>query len=791
MSGKFPLFRWLFVALVVVFGGYLVSSLRVNDNALNMLPETAVRADLQKLQEIGLVDRVVITLSADLRQFENKQAAQNALTTSAEALGKELESSESFSEVLARLPSGYEQGMFQGFAPYLPLLLDDDDLSVLQQRISPEGLQKQFRELFATLNSPQGLGLKQFLQYDPLGIMGLFLEKLEHLRGESTMQIKNGFFLSADGLHCLVQADSSASLVDSNIAFKVEKELETIYSKALSPGISPLVIGSLPHTVANAKTVQKDLRLLLPIASVLLILLLLTAIRSIRAAFIFSIPFLAAPLAIGITNWWFGEVSRLALGFGVVLLGIAVDFSVHLYLSLEREEGTADEIMARISKPICFATLTTVSVFSVLLLSQVTSHRQMAVLAFCGVLLAVLLSLAVIPLIVVRKTGDIGFTQTVFRSLNPGPAGRRIIFSLWMLVILLGGWSWQYLEYNGDLKTLDVANKEVAADEQRFAEIWGEKSNQAFILAEGETLEEALDKNSIVYTYLQSRGFDHYQSLAPMVPGPETQQAHLKKWKDFWSKAQENGFKANFTKAASDQGFNVQAFTPFFSNLDKEPVLMPADVLSESTLAPVFFSMMREVKESGNTPDHYLILTTVLLNDHHSDQLLQLDEEGGITVIANDKWRQEVGHFIKKDMMVLGLLAWALIMLIVIVQFRRIDAVAAVLAPVITASSAMSIFCWLSGSSLNMMHVIMGIMVIGLSVDYGIFIVCANIERHSEVSRFAVSVCALSSLIGFGVLSFASHPALYSLGITVLIGIGSAWPAAIFVSPLFLKERRV
>jgi uncharacterized protein len=37
------------------------------------------------------------------------------------------------------------------------------------------------------------------------------------------------------------------------------------------------------------------------------------------------------------------------------------------------------------------------------------------------------------------------------------------------------------------------------------------------------------------------------------------------------------------------------------------------------------------------------------------------------------------------------------------------------------------------------------------------------------------------------VLAFASHPALQALGSTVLVGVGVAWPVALFVSPAILS----
>ncbi|EKD37200.1 MAG: hypothetical protein ACD_75C01220G0001 [uncultured bacterium] len=85
-----------------------------------------------------------------------------------------------------------------------------------------------------------------------------------------------------------------------------------------------------------------------------------------------------------------------------------------------------------------------------------------------------------------------------------------------------------------------------------------------------------------------------------------------------------------------------------------------------------------------------------------------------------------------------------------------------------------------------MMHLIMGVMVIGLSVDYGIFIVCAKLSGSESAPVRGVSLCAASTLIGFGVLAFAHHPALHALGVTVLVGIGMSCPTALFVSPALL-----
>ena len=188
--------------------------------------------------------------------------------------------------------------------------------------------------------------------------------------------------------------------------------------------------------------------------------------------------------------------------------------------------------------------------------------------------------------------------------------------------------------------------------------------------------------------------------------------------------------------------------------------------------------------------DRHTVLTTVKIDDYRLQQLLDFSERDKATrVLANSKWRQEVERLLKKDIMLLSATAGLCVTLLVAFQFRNPRRVAAVLAPVLSALAAMSLFCFLTGGELNMMHLIMGIMVIGLSVDYGIFVVCSKRRGDGSTALTAVSICAASSLIGFGVLAFASHPALHSLGMTVLIGIGASWPAALLVSPYLAEER--
>ena len=790
---SFPIWvRWCVVLTMAVAGGILALNVIINDNALDMLPGDAVRGDLQILQRLGLVDRIFLTLSVEPDSYLSDSEAEAVLKESADQVGRFLAQSHLFSEVMYRLPHGYEFGLFATVQRYLPVLLDEHDYIELALATTPERINQSLSDNFILLNSPAGIAIKKQVQQDPLGIIRLVLQKLEHLRSEFSLNVVDGFFFSRDGRSCLIVAESAFSLTDSTNAETVQTVIDSALSSGLNPVIQGRIIGSLPHTLANSRSIQHDLRTLLPIATILLLLLLGIALRDFRALLVFGIPFLSAPLAIYATAYIFGEISRLALGFGIVLLGISVDFAIHLYLALTRESGGQESVLQRIRRPIILATLTTISVFIVLLFSQVPSHKQMATLALISTLIAVSVSWLVIPSIATSEKRDYGKAECFVMSKRYLSGRIRfIILTAWVGLLATGLLTWPLLHYNGDLRVLDAPNQQVIVDEQHFRDTWGQKGEQTFVVASGASLNEALDKNSHIYETIIENNVNVFQSLSPLMPGPASQQRNMQLWKRFWHNKRPL-FDKQFEEIAVNHGYAINGFAPFFQLLDREPAfLLPHELLSGS-LQPLLATMIRTPEQQqAKTQDarnEFLIITTVAADKELLSVLMALEQTGqGVTVLDSRKWRHQVEKLLRKDIVFLSFAAGVIIILLTIVIFKQIKAVVGVLAPVASALAAMSLFSFLSSGELNMMHLLMGIMVIGLSVDYGIFVVCSCTEQIMSVSSFAVSVCAASSLLGFGVLVFANHPALHSLGITVLVGIGAAWPTAIWITPVILN----
>jgi predicted RND superfamily exporter protein len=124
------------------------------------------------------------------------------------------------------------------------------------------------------------------------------------------------------------------------------------------------------------------------------------------------------------------------------------------------------------------------------------------------------------------------------------------------------------------------------------------------------------------------------------------------------------------------------------------------------------------------------------------------------------------------------------------VLFRRPGKILAALVPVVTGLVMMFGIMGMLGLTFNLFNIIAAILVIGLGVDYGIFMVHRQEEGIDRATGQAVLVSGLTTLAGFGALVLARHPALHSIGVTVLLGIGTAIPAALLVIPALYQVEK-
>jgi hypothetical protein len=784
----------LLMVAVTLAGLYFSLQVRLGEDALDMLPGPALQGDFTLLQQLGMINRVFISLELEPGRSAGAAGAGSELLTSAGLLGEKLAAGPLFREVFYRLPPGYEFQLAADLQRYLPVLADDGDLRRFAELTTPARLREKIREDYLALNSLAGLALRRQIQQDPLGFTGVMLAKLTALRGGMRLVLRDGYFVSSDGRHCLLWAESNIPLTSSNNAALVKRQIETALAVSLKDGVTARIIGPLPHTLANAETIRRDLGKLLPPAVIALVFFLVVFLRDWRAVLLVAVPFLAAPPAIALLAAVYGKVSAMALGFGIVLLGIGVDFAVHIYVGC-RAGQTGGKIPGELRNSLLMAFLTTVTVFMVLLLSKVPAQRQMALLAIGGLSWALVLAWQLVPLLAGKAFGGGAVGSWMMGAPTLLKRGRRlrpVKLAAWLICLAGGLAVWPSLHFNGDLRALDVPSATVRDDERAFVETWGGGQEQAFVVAVAPAPGPVLDINDRVYAILTQAGpIRDVQSLATLLPGPQRQARNGTRWQDFWARRLPT-LTPELEQAALANGFTSRAFQPFLDWVTAAPEQMAPGHLLDGPLRPFINSLYRKSPGPGagsSGPEMFLAATIIPDIGANGAVLNRISREApGATVLSNRRWRQKVEIDLKSDIIRLSAIAALLVVMICALFFRRFRPVIAVLAPVTSALAAMALFAALSGGELNIMHALMGIMVIGLSVDYGIFTARSCQTGVDGRAFLAVSVCAVSTLSGFGVLTFAAHPALHALGVTVLVGIGAAWPTALFITPVLLTR---
>ncbi len=660
-----------------------------------------------------------------------------------------------------------------GFTAALPFLLETHKLERLELR--EEAVVQAVAATKRRLLSPTGIGLRTAAGRDPLNLSRLVFE------GRAvpfSMRLEQGQLLSGDGKYVLVSAAPYASMSDSAASAKVMARAEEAL-KTLPAGTNALVTGGYRHSAVNAEIIKDDLHRVLPASFVGLSILLVFLVRR-GAVQVALAPVFALVCAVWGSGLLLGELSGIVLGFGAVLLGISIDYALLVHAAIKASPDDVAGAVVRIERPLLASSMTTCAAFGALLFSTVPLITHTTVFSLIGLGVALLYAMFILPLSLARKTDPIpepvGEGNRPRSVMRPG-AGIWAVSALPVLLFLgLAG----HLHFNGDLRALSATTAAMAEDEAAFLRIWAENGEKAFFSLPGDSEEAVLRKAERLDDALNDPrlGAKPEYTLSPalFLPSQERRQERIRLWREFWSE-REAALRPVLERAAKQSGFAPEAFSPFLRIITEgsDPSLQPPGAE---------FARRQMLSETSNGWAAYIFVPA----SYEPTEAVrrQLKELGGVSLRAAE-FRTELSEALSADMVRIGLITLALVLPMVWMVIRKPRLIAAALFPTGTALASVAVFLALQPQGMNFFHAAGIPLVLGLSMNYGIFMVFAVGQTHEKSTKRAVFLCAASSCIGFGSLVLARHPALFSLGATVGIGLATACAAALWVlpSPLF------
>jgi predicted exporter len=686
----------------------------------------------------------------------------------------------------SRVVTGPGESLSWDFMSWLinaePNLTTAQDLIKFDQMLTTENARRNLKELYAKLLTSEGSALKRLFQLDPLQLRSIGLEKLRFLNIIPQMQLKDGHFISTDGQNALIIADTPLEFTDPLLARDMLSHFQRLAGKAVPETINVSVISGHRYTLANTNTIKRDVVKILICSSLGLFLVFLFFLRNWGGFFVFLVPLGVFCMAAAGVSLVYDSLSAVTIGFGAVLLGISMDFAIHVYFALQTRTSDAAAAVAQVSRPVFFCALTTLGSFGVLLFSSLPVQRQLAVFLMIGIGGSLILSLITLPhLVIPAQLPDKSGRDRVPQKFRPAP---KAVILVWLVLLAFCTWQATKLEFNGDLRALNLVPEDIRAAETALRKTWGDIRGKAVIFAGGSDLQSALETNDRLFVYLSAAmPAESIVSIAPIMPSNATQMTNWQRWHTFWTDEKREFARHLLTAEGGLLGFRPDAFAPFYDRLAK-----PASSFTPQKLTVLGFG---ELLDSliMRTEAGVQVLTMVPDTPEVAEVVLRSSPElSGIRFASQQQFRIAISESIADDFIWFIIKASVVVCLCVGLLFRNLKMILAALIPVISGMLFMVGVMGALGIAFNLFNVVAAILIIGLGVDYGIFMVNKLTRGVRQGTEQAIFVSGLTTLAGFGALVLARHPALHSIGITVLLGISAAIPAALIVIPAVYRS---
>lgn len=766
--------RLLFAAtlLLVALAALAFRDLEIHEDIEAMLPDDSseVARDFRLLQAAPFTRKIIINLEGGAK------TEPALLTGTAQRLAGALATAE-----ISRVTTGPADLADGRLLPWLtrslPSLVTPQDMAALALRSGAGKVGNSLRESYERLLSPEGWAMKGAIQADPLAFSTVALEKVRFLNLIPDMRLRDGHFVSADGRSTLLVADTAVPMTDSLGAARLLAHIGRQVATVVPPGIKASVICGHRYTLANADAIKQDLFIILSLASLAVLAIYLVFLRSLSAICVFLVPASVLVIASGVIAVITDNVFAVTIGFGGVLLGIADEFAMHVYFACRRGSADIASVIGEVARPVLFGGAATLASFAVMLGSTLPGQRQLAIYTMTGIIASLAVSLVVLPHLI--KPAPAAEQPPAAKRGRASSLPRRWVIALWIILLVLSGWQSSRLLFNGDMRAVGLVPAELRDAEQELARTWGDMRGKAMLFAEGKDLDTALAMNDRLFTHLAARlPAGQLVSLAPLLPSPASQRANRDRWAGYWRNGHGARLAATLEREGAALGFSAGAFAPFLRTLTAEPQPVAIDDLRGAGLGELVDALIIR------SPGMVRVMTLVPDTPEVIAPLAgELGSFPGVRLVSQSRFGDSVSRAISRDFSRYLSITSLLVLVLVVSVFRDPKKIMLALVPVVTGLLFMLGVMGMLAIEFNLFNIVATILIIGLCVDYGIFMVCKVTEGTDHAADRAVLVSGLTTLAGFGSLVLARHPAMHSIGVTVLLGIGAGIASALLVIP--------
>ncbi|HEY8667241.1 MAG TPA: MMPL family transporter [Tepidisphaeraceae bacterium] len=732
--------------------------------------------------------------------------------------------------------------------------LDDKQVELVRQRLTKQGMKRQIEqdeEMLATPGPAAG-ALAQVVLQDPLRLREFVIQRIAAQKPFDTYKGSDAF-ISADGRSLLIRVLGRQPPSELEFAKQLTSAIETAAESANSDHLEVKLTGAYAIAAASERSIRHDTTASVVSSVILMQILFLLAYRNpFRFALAFAPVAMGILIGFGVHALFSPELTPLTAVIGALLAGMGIDYTIQ-YLSLyetERSAGlpadrAASATLGRTGGALTAAFITSTIGFLAIVGSTVPALRDFAVVGTLGLAGAFFAAITILPAVLVltdrRRTApstmadknvcptgdqaDRNVCPTTVRlrfTLEPLLAfvlGRAKLFAALVIVLfviacgitLMPG---EIMPLESDLTVMHPRPNPAIDAQNELARRLGFSPEPLIVYLHADSPEALVSLAHRVNERLstpsaRAASVERSVGLATLLPDPARTPERLKQMQSIDAEA----VVANFQSIIADSIFDESAYQKYAEFLRilltrrKPPDAQ--DLIQNPGIAKLF--LPRSAFAPAAPPPTEAM--TLVFVDNAMNQRAErsrvingvrglLADLPGATLTGLSVVGADAEIAVRRDLPKLFFIAVALVALYLLFHFRNLSDALLTLIPTIFSLLCRLALARLIDQKLNMANLLSIPLLIGIDIDYGIFLVSLarvhRLQRDSAAtlltrlasSSHAILMCAIATFLGFGSLYFTSVPAIRSLGLTVAVGIVACVFAAFFLlAPLLLLRQ--
>ena len=631
------------------------------------------------------------------------------------------------------------------------VLIDD-----VESRLSSDALENALNERLADL-ALGGEQVESLIRRDPLGLIP---ELAEAIAPASQPRSFDGVWFDSDLNRALLLIETRLPAFDSAAQGKLVEQLRNDFDALNSARTELTLAGPAIIGLDSAQRSQAEAQRLSILGSAFLLLVLIVAWRSLPLLIAAALP-LAAGTVAGLTTvaLVFEHVHGLTLAFGFTLLGVVLDYPVHLF---GHAAGRRLEHAARdIAGPLLLGAASTLIAYLAIWSSTSSGLAQLGAFSAAG------LSAAALTTLLLPKLG----------LQQPRRLVRRPIRTLhrpawvWLAALLSLSWLiWQgEARWSTDLTRLSPVDSALLADDIELRQALGAGTIGHLIVLHADDLDQVLVDTEATVGFLREARSDgllsDWQSPTDLLPSRATQRTRRASWPD-------PELLGEQLSVAAPQ-FRPDTFEPFLADLEalsSLPELRP-NFWQDTALEGRLDSLLSQVEDGWRA----LIIPAGLdAPDALSRFLNERGSKGSLIHLREVSESMVAQYRINASQRLL--LAAGLIVLLIALRLGNLRDTLAVITPPLAAAlcTAAIMSSWHQG--LSLVHLIGLLLAAGIGLDFALFNrLMTKQDNAAQKTHRALNICAISTGGVFLILGQSTIGMLNMLGLTVFVGVLLSW----------------